>query len=223
MNRDTFTSTNKIPVNHNNIFEDDDNFFLQSDNITMRGIVQPETSRHLNDYDSNILKEDAYRDVKDELFKLEYKISRTEEEIKSIEQQIQSANAISDILTIQNLQSRKSQLTEDLCTLTDMYKEAGLSSKISGGFASKFKDTLSYLKKNCINLYEIFVSKLPGKFSSFAIIRSSLGTLENINKSVDVLMNCQYPYGESADKYEQLSKYIAKANSIQSEIYKFMK
>lgn len=223
MDRDTFTSTNKNPVNHNNLLEDDDNFFLQSDSIAIRGIVQQESSRHLNDYDSNILKDDAYRDVKDELFKLEYKISRIEDELKNIEHQIQSANAIHDILSIENLQTRKAQLIEDLKTLTDMYKDAGLSAKISGGFASKFKDTLLSIKKSYINFYETFVSKLPGKFSSFAIIRSSLGTLENINKSVDDLMNCQYPYGESAGKYEQLSRYIAKANSIQSEIYKFMK
>ena len=175
MNKDTFTSTNKIPVNHNSLLEDDNNFFLQSDNIAMRGIIQPETSRHLNDYDSNILKEDAYRDVKDELFKLEYKISKIEEEIKNLEQQIQSANAIHDILSIQNLQTRKTQLIEELKNLTDLYKEAGLSAKISGGFASKIKDTFSSLKQSYINFYETFVSKLPGKFSSFAIIKRRKG------------------------------------------------
>lgn len=40
-----------------------------------------EPVRRLNDYDYNILREDAYKDVSDELFKLEYKISRLEEEL----------------------------------------------------------------------------------------------------------------------------------------------
>ena len=36
-------------------------------------------------------------------------------------------------------------------------------------------------------------------------------------------MSVQYPYGEAGDKYEQLSKYIARANTIQAEISRFMK
>ena len=223
MNKDTFVSTNKIPASHHNSLEDDNNFFMQSDNLPIRGIVQPETSRHLNDYDSNILKEDAYRDVNDELFKLEYKISRIEEEIRDLDKQIQSANSIQDYFLADSLYNRKKQLEDDLKTLTDYYKEASLSAKISGGFASKIKDGFASFKQKYIGYYESFVSKLPGKFSYFLTIKSSLGMLESINKSVDDLMNCQYPYGEANDRYEQLSKYIAKANSIQSNIYKFMK
>ena len=70
---------------------------------------------------------------------------------------------------------------------------------------------------------KIILSKFPGKISSVIEIKNSLKTLENINKSVDELMKSKYPYGEASEKYNQLSKYIARANTIQAEIYKFMK
>ena len=72
-------------------------------------------------------------------------------------------------------------------------------------------------------MFNTLISKLPRKIASVFAIRNSLSKLANINKSVDDLMRYKYPYGEAATRYEQLSKYIAKANSIQSEIYKFIK
>jgi hypothetical protein len=51
----------------------------------------------------------------------------------------------------------------------------------------------------------------------------SLTKLENINKSVDELMSMNIPYGENINKYEQLSRYIIKANSIQSDISRLIK
>ena len=54
-------------------------------------------------------------------------------------------------------------------------------------------------------------------------IKSSLDKLENINKSVDELMSMKIPYGESNYRYDILSKYISKANSIQSEISKVIR
>ena len=53
--------------------------------------------------------------------------------------------------------------------------------------------------------------------------RSINSMLENINKSVDELVSLNIPYGESLSKYEQLSKYIIKANSIQAQISNHLK
>ena len=68
----------------NNFFADSvsDNFF--EDNHFVSDSFNQEHSRRLNDYDYNILKEDAYKEVSDELFKLEYKISKIEEELPMI-------------------------------------------------------------------------------------------------------------------------------------------
>lgn len=223
MDKDTFVSTkNNIPKNQpDNV--DDNNFFTQTDKDSLFNIMPSEPSRRLNDYDYNILKEGAYRDVDDEIFKLEYKIAKTEEEIKELEEQILSANEIYDYYLADNLTARKTKLEDELRTLTQIYKEASISAKISGGFASKIKKDLSPIRKTVNALTDFVISKLPGKFSSILSVRQSLKKLENINRSVDDLMKYQYPYGEAGEKYEQLSKYIAKANSIQSEIYKFMK
>ena len=222
MNSDIFENSGAKPLNNKSI-EDDNNFFVQPDNISMRGMLPSEVKRHLNDYDANILKEGAYRDVEDEVFKLEYKISHIEEEIKDLDKQIQSANVIYDYFTADKLASRQKQLKEELFSLTEIYKEASLSAKISGGFAGKLKSGIDFLGKMFSNNLDNFISKLPGKFSSFLVVKNSLNQLESINKSVDDLMKYQHPYGEAGEKYEQLSRYIAKANSIQSEIYKFMK
>ena len=59
---------------------------------------------------------------------------------------------------------------------------------------------------------------MPKNFKTVLELKNSLVTLQSINKSVDELMTLNIPYGEQIDKYEQLSKYIIKANSIQAEI-----
>ncbi len=222
MDGDKFISTSKnIPTEPNPA--DDNNFFLQQETGSVSKIMQTEPSRHINDYDFNILKEDAYKDVSDEVFKLEYKIAKTEEQIKTINQQIQLAKDIRDSYEYERLNSRKLQLERDLYVLTDLYNEASLSAKLSSGLTSKIKDKFINTGNFIENLGKFILSKMPGKIASIIAIKKSLDKLENINKSVDELMKGKYPYGEASDRYNRLSKYIARANSIQSEIYKFMK
>ena len=197
----------------------DDNFFLGigDDNLNS------ESTRRLNDYDYNILKEDAYKDISNELFKLEYKISKLEEELKSIDIQIQSARDISDYDTVEALMNRKRQLQEDLSGLVEIYNDKSLSAKISGGVFNLFKDKISKLNNVLTKLKDSIISVLPGKMSSVIELKQSLNKLESINKNVDELMTMQTPYGEAADKYEQLSKYIARANNIQAKISRTLK
>ena len=222
MDGDKFVSTNKNTDADLFANEDNNNFFLHSDGGAIR-ISQPEPVRHLNDYDSNILQEGAYKDVSDEVLKLEYKIARAENEINEITKQIQLAEEIKDNTLANNLYTKKIQWENDLKELTNEYKNVSISAKISGGFSSKIKDNFANTKSLISMIGETLLSKLPGKLSSIMEIRNSLNKLENINKSVDELMAVQYPYGEAGDKYEQLSKYIARANTIQTEISKFIK
>ena len=222
MNGDKFVSTSKNTNENKFVNDGNDNFFLQAGGGVTR-ISQPEPVRHLNDYDSNILQEEAYKEVSDEVLKLEYKIARAENEIQELEKQIQLARDINDNVLADSLSLKKVQWEMDLKELMTEYKNVSISAKISGGFASKFKDRLDSTKKTLGFFGEAILSKLPGKLSSVLEIKNSLIKLENINKSVDELMAVQYPYGEAGDKYEQLSKYIARANSIQAEISKFIK
>ena len=94
-NSDIFESTKKDIFNYQE--NKNENFFLDSyAGQPIRFNTKPEISRRLNDYDSNLLEEDAYKDVADETFKLEYKISKIEEELKYVNSQINAAKDISD-------------------------------------------------------------------------------------------------------------------------------
>ena len=221
MEGDTFTNS------QDNFFAksqstDDNNFFTQMEHMPK---ISPHTlpKRHLNDYDYNILKDGAYKDITDELFKLEYKISRAENDIKEIENKIQSARDISDFDLAETLTIKKHQMEKDLKGLIEIYNDKGFTTKISGGISSKIKEKLSASKNILSKISDSIISKLPGKLSAIPNIRISLNKLESLNKNVDELMSLHIPYGESTDKYEQLSKYIVKANIIQAEISKFMK
>lgn len=205
---------------------DGQNFFLmptEQDSVK----YSQEPTRRLNDYDMNILQEDAYKDVKDEVFKLEYRISRLEGQINDIDKQIQAAREIKDYVLLETLFSRKKFLQDDLDSLLAIYSDSSLSAKISGeifNFIPKsIKDKFSLCNKLLISVSELFLSKLPKRFSSGLEIRKSLAKLENISKNVDELMTLQTPYGEAQDKYEQLSKYIIKANNIQAQISKYLR
>lgn len=219
-----FVNNNENPFG--NKLQDDDNFFLQPEEIRPIN-VQTEPQRRLNDYDYNILKEDAYKDVTDEIFKLEYKISKTEEELKSIEDEIQAAKDVRDFNKVEFLFNRKKQLQEDLNGLIEIYNDTSLSAKISGGITNmlspKVKENFSGIKKLFGIFSDALISKLPKRFSSALELKKSLAKLENINKSVDELMTMQTPYGEAIDKYEKLTKYITRANTIQAQISKSLK
>lgn len=183
----------------------------------------PENFRRLNDYDFNLLKEDAYKDVDDDIFKLEYKISKAEEEINNLEFQLQSAKDIDDVNLVYDVEKRLKVAKEDYEALIAIYNNKSFSGKITDAVKTKIDTKFSGIKNNILNISEKIVEKLPSPFSKIFELRKSLAKLENINKSVDELMRLNIPYGENINKYEQLSRYIIKANSIQSEISNYIK
>lgn len=206
-----------------------ENFFLQNSissiSESFSGVSEP--TRRLNDYDFNLLEEDAYKDINDDLFKLEYKISKIEQEIKTLEYEMQAATEIGDDVFVQDLKTRKVQLIEDYDELLNIYNAKSLSGKISDkifGFISpKFKANSSIFQSKVSFIMESILSKMPKQISSVFELKKSLLKLEYLNKSVDELVSLNIPYGENVDKYEQLSKYIIKANSIQAELSKYLK
>ena len=215
-------SINKIENLSGKIVNEKNNFFAQPAFKSPK-YTKPELQKRLNDYDSDILKQEAYKDVKDDALKLEYKISQTESNIKEIETQIQAALEANNYTLVKTLTDRKTQLNESLKDLTEMYKGASISAKISGGITSKLKNRFSNIKNSLNNMTVSIISKMPGKMSSIMEVKDALEKLENINKSVNELMTLQIPYGESAEKYEQLSNYIAKANDISNQISRHYK
>lgn len=224
--KDIFETTSKTSAQKKN---DNSNFFLADDSLVFDSIKKTtnERAKRLNDYDFNLLKEDAYKDVSDDLFKLEYRIARTTEEIKSYDAQIQAAKDINDLELIEELQKRRIIAKEDYESLVAIYNDKSISARVSEGLLSLFGEKIKINYKNFQNkfysLSEKFIEKLPKHFSSIIELKKSLNKLENINRSVDELISMNIPYGENINKYDQLSKYIIKANSIQNELSRFVK
>lgn len=222
---DSFEISKKNPFNEEN---KNDNFFLLDETPTVQyPKFQSEPLRRLNDYDFNLLKEDAYKDVSDDLFKLEYKISKMEESLKSVEAQIQAARDIHDYDLIDELVVRMISIKQEYDELIEIYNEKSISTRISGGimnlFGENFKNKINLFKSQFDGISEKIIAKMPKQVSSILELKKTLNKLENINRSVNELMTMNMPYGENYNKYDQLSKYIIKANSIQGEISRYIK
>lgn len=222
--KDSFETSKNIFINKSS----DNNFFLSEDKFQVDiSKIKIDRPRRLNDYDFNLLREDAYKDVSDDLFKLEYKISKIEEEIAYLSCQIQSAKEINDADLLDELLKQRELVKEDYESLTALYNEKSLSARVSDSLSNIFSDKIknSYHKlQNKLNIISNkIVSKLPERFSSILELKTSLNKLENINRSVDELISMNIPYGENINKYEQLSKYIIKANEIQGQLSKYIK
>lgn len=204
-----------------------DNFFLEAPSIGFDNTNFKDNTRHLNDYDSNILQEGAYRDISDDTLKLEYKISKTEETIKQLEAEINTSKEIQDYAKMQESQTKLIVLKEEYKNLLLSYNERTLSAKISGSISNLYVKTvgtpISYLTSIADKIYRFLISKLPNKFASVIKIKNSLSALESINKSIDSLITLHTPCNENIDKYKKLSKYIIKANEIQTEISQIIK
>ena len=220
-------NTDIFELNHkSNNSEKPVNSFYVEDNPFLNAQQKRDHLRHLNDYDLNILQDGAYKDISDDAFKLEYKISRIENEMKALNSQIDAAKEINDISKMRELQYKLSAIKDDYNSLLMVYNDSTLSAKITGAFSNAlnkaFGSKFTVLKSRTTDTFKLITSKLPEKIISALKIRKSLSALENINKSVDKLVKMTVPYGENIDKYQQLSKYIVKANSIQTEISEYL-
>lgn len=220
-NQDIFDEFEKTNMKRN----EENNFFLSGDSLFKNTpqVLFSDPIRRLNDYDSNLLQEDAYKEINDEMFKLEYKIAKIEEELKDLEVQLKTAQEIQDAELVQEIETRQAILKADYKILITNYNERSLSGKISDSIFSVFNKKKNKVQSKNLSLKfskisELILSKLPKSLLSLMELKKSLSQLENINKSVDDLMSLKIPYGENLNKYEQLSKYIIKANSIQMKI-----
>lgn len=207
-----------------------DNFFMNESVFQLEPIklYSGEAVKRLNDYDITLLEEDAYKNVKDEIFQLEYKISKLENELKILEIQISAAQDLNDEDLLKSLFSKKEVLTDEYKYLFQKYNASSISARISGNvsrvWSGKFINNKKSITKPLLKKILKFIeSNLPKNITALIELKKSLGMLENINKNVNDLVSRYAPFGEELDKYDKLSKYILKANTIQSNIEKGMK
>ena len=176
----------------------------------------------LNDLDSNLFSESAYKGVDDEMFQLEYRINRAENKLKRLQSSIISASAINDYQKLKILNAKKLQYEQELKKLYENYNSKSLPSRLSGeilNFVTQSPKKSEGLFQKTINFIEQkLFPKISDKFGIALNIKEALIKLENINKNVDDLVSMQTPYGEHSEKYVRLLQYLNKANTIQYEI-----
>ncbi len=207
--------------NNSNPFNSQGDAPLGEENYTEVPMIAAGEHR-LNDLDSNLFSESAYKGVDDEMFQLEYKINKLENKLKRVQSGIVSASAINDIQQLKVLNSKKVQYEQELQMLYKAYSSKGLSSRLSGELLNFMtgmpQKSDSLLQKTAEFLNEKLFSKISSKFESALHIKDALIKLENINKNVDDLVSMQTPYGEAQEKYARLLQYLNKANTIQYQI-----
>lgn len=175
----------------------------------------------LNALDSTLMENNAYKEIDNNDFKIEYEIEKLETELKTINEELSVVKNFNDENKIETLTIRKKSIEKNLEELYQSYKNTGLSGKLT--------NTLIKPKKNIFeNMFSYFanfiskniLSKISPRFYSGQNLKTAVNQLVNINKNVDDLITHQAPYGESEEKYDQLTMYITKANSIQYKVSK---
>ncbi|MFA7659364.1 MAG: hypothetical protein WCY19_08010 [Candidatus Gastranaerophilaceae bacterium] len=222
----------KIRPNNENIFAaalnnpSDANFFASNykKEVEPKKEETPASGSRINDYDSNILENNAYQEISDEMFKIEHKIGILEELLSKISSEVDALESLGYEIQISDLKDRKQKIEQELAELNKKYSELGLSAKISGQIASAINFTsgkkLNPLSKIKKNFAKKVLTKISKKFCHSQALKEALENLSNINLSVDELIKMQVPYGETISRYEKLTAYLNKANVIHSQISK---
>ncbi|MCD8377266.1 MAG: hypothetical protein LUB59_00595 [Candidatus Gastranaerophilales bacterium] len=215
----TFPMNPPPAVNPDNSREYDD--FLNFDTGYETGA--PSYSR-LNALDSTLLEAEAYQNIEDEAFKTEYKINRIEEELKSLDKEIENAKSINDFQKADILVMRKHSLQNELKSLYESYGHSDVATKLSGELTSILKSKPTVISGIIDSFMEFisekFLPKVSKNFNSGKNIKDALTKLETLNKNVDELVTMQTPYGEADERYDRLTNYLNRANVIHFQISK---
>ena len=199
-------------------------WFLTPQSISISNLVT--NPRRLNDFDVNILEENAYMNVEDESLKLEYKIEDKENVLKDLNEKITIADKVGNQQDLFSLRIKKQRIEGELRDLYKEYASKDLPSKISDGI-NNIAQTANKRKMPVINAIKKFIkrqilARVSKRFKSLMVLGDSLDTLATINKNVDELIKMKTPYGETAQNYERLTEYLYKANKIRSQISRSM-
>ena len=172
----------------------------------------------IDNYDSAILEDRAYLNMEDTSLKLEYQISLLEDNISILDEEIKGAKLIEDEEKIKLLSKKKLRMERQLKILMFKYTNIDFTAKIIAFISLIFKKRKN--QNNTIGDYMLkhFWSKISKKMKTIYELKVALEKLGNINRSVDELISMQAPVKGAKDRYEKLTSYINKANTIHSEI-----
>lgn len=183
-----------------------------------------EKGTRINDYDSSILEKNAYQTLPDETFKLEHKINLLENSLAKINTEIETLESLNYDIQVYDLRNRKAKIEQELNDLKKQYANFGIGSKISNQIASAITATAGNKDNIFSKAGKIITRNVLAKVSKTVgynqTMKEALDNLNNINNSVDELIQMQTPYGEDINRYEKLTAYLNKANKIHSAISK---
>jgi len=225
MDNNFFINNSENELKNNSTAENNPNFFqTQNYSVSINQELQTVPLHKVNGLDSDLIEETAYKEVKDEVFRLEYRINQLENDLKVISKQIMAAKDINDFQKIDILTIKKHQEELELNELYKQYNKQGISAKLSSGITglvvSKPKQDKNMSDKILNFISDKILAKLSKRFSAGRNIKDALAKLDNINKNVDELVSMDIPYGEGPLKYERLTNYLSRANAIQYQISK---
>lgn len=210
------------------ISEGEGNIFSAASNLPVEKKEASNTNfNRLNDLDSNILENNAYQDIPDDMLKIEHKINILEQTLARINLETDTLGMFGDSLYVSSLIEKKLAIEKEIAEMNKKYAELGLSAKISGQIASAVKLSSKTKSGFTANVKKFIVKGILTKFSKkmnySQSIKEALGTLSSINSNVNELIKMKTPYGETIPRYEKLTAYLNKANAIHSKISKDMK
>lgn len=204
----------------------DGNFFVENVHNEQQEQHPSTMGLRINDYDSSILENNAYQLLSDDMFKIEHKMNLLENTLAKINSEIIALQSLGAAIQISELIERKEKIERELVELNKIYSELGISTMISGQIASAVNFT-SKKRRNLLSKARKFIArnilaKISPRISLNQSMRDALENLCNINLGVDELINMQIPYGETSKRYEKLTAYLNKANTIHSRIARNM-
>jgi len=178
----------------------------------------------LNGLDSAILEEESYRNLDDEILKIEYQITKLNDELNMLEKELSQAKQIEDYQRIDILTIKKRNIEKKLKLLHDNYKDSDISTQLSDNISALFAYKPKGIGKFFSTVGRFVEHNILGKVfdnvGSAEDIRMALSKLETLNKNVDELVTMQAPYGEADERYEMLTEYLNRANVIHYNISK---
>jgi hypothetical protein len=202
----------------------DGNFFAsnQDSNKENNNQQKHDSGGRINDYDSTILEDNAYKEMPDEMFKLEHKIGILENSLSKLNSEIEALESFGYVIQLTALKERRLKLQQEIVQLNEDYARLGFSAKLSGQITSAVNFTAKRKRGFFSKMKELFstkvLAKISHKFNCSQFMKEALSNLSSINSSVDELINIKIPYGETVTRYEKLTAYLNKANVIHSQI-----
>lgn len=217
---------NYNPVVNSSPSKADGNFFVENSQHEEPEQQNTTLGLRINDYDSSILENNAYQLLSDDMFKIEHKMELLENTLSRINSEIIALQSLGAAIQISELIERKEKIERELAELNKIYSELGISTMISGQIVSAVsftkKKRRNFLSKTRTFISKNILAKISPRISLNQSMKDALENLCNINLGVDELINMQIPYGETGKRYEKLTAYLNKANTIHSRIARNM-